>query len=316
MPLEHNLILVLTRDQAKYKIKLDNMKLAGAKISAPQSDQEIESVVAEATVILGDSPEVAKWITKAKNCRWVQSTFAGIDALIDEQLPRNYQLTNVKETYGLCMAEFVLSYVLFFEKRIQEHIACQRRSQWEQYPYEPMSRLKVGIMGTGSIGRQIASHLKMLGCRVLGYRNTDSSVDPFDEVYTKSNVAHFLEDLDYLVSVLPHTSDTQRVINEVVLEQLPSKAVLINIGRGSAVDTQALIKALEQNKLKAAVLDVFEQEPLPENSPLWNQENIYITPHVSGYQINERIFEIFKENYSRFINGGELAYQVDFAKGY
>lgn len=311
-----NTILVLSRHQEEIKRRLDALELEGATIYAPLSDDTISEVIAEANILLGPSPKLADWIAKATNCQWAQSTFAGIDALVSEQLPQNYILTNVKDTYGKCMAEYVLAYILMFEKRVVEHITLQKERIWDQQPVEPLSKLSVGIMGAGSIGKEIAQHIKVLDCRTLGYRQTPGAVEFFDEIHTKDSRDEFLADLDYLISVLPRTAETKNIIDQALLERLKPSCVLINIGRGSAVSVEALISALKQRKLRAAVLDVFEVEPLPEDSPLWGIENLYITPHVSGYQINDRIFEIFADNYQRFIKGEKLKFEVDFEKGY
>ena len=126
----------------------------------------------------------------------------------------------------------------------------------------------------------------------------------------------FANDLDYLVSVLPHTMDTRKSIGEELLNALPSHALLINVGRGSAVDESALIEALNQNKIAGAVLDVFEQEPLPKEHPFWTTPNLLMTFHTSAPSFPEDIARIFIENYKLFNSGKSLKYQVDFERGY
>ena len=126
----------------------------------------------------------------------------------------------------------------------------------------------------------------------------------------------FAKGLDYLVSVLPNTSETRHVVDAALLEALPPHAVFVNVGRGSALDESALIRALTMKKIAAAVLDVFEQEPLPKEHPFWNTPNLLITFHTSAPSLPEDIAKLFIENYHRFVNNEELMYRVDFARGY
>ena len=125
-----------------------------------------------------------------------------------------------------------------------------------------------------------------------------------------------MDGLDYLVSVLPRTEDTNKIVNRELLEVLPSHAVLVNVGRGNAVDEPALVQALNEGKIAAAVLDVFEQEPLPEGHPFWTTPNLYMTFHTSAISYPEDLTKVFIENYQRYVDGKPLKYVVDFAKGY
>jgi phosphoglycerate dehydrogenase-like enzyme len=126
----------------------------------------------------------------------------------------------------------------------------------------------------------------------------------------------FASGLDYLVSVLPNTSETRHIVDSALLNTLPPHAIFLNVGRGSAVDETALIQALKNDKIAGAILDVFEQEPLPETHPFWTTPNLWITFHTSAPSFPADITNLFVENYYRFINGQELKYQVDFKRGY
>jgi phosphoglycerate dehydrogenase-like enzyme len=126
----------------------------------------------------------------------------------------------------------------------------------------------------------------------------------------------FASGLDYLVSVLPNTSETRHIVDAALLNTLPAHAIFLNVGRGSAVDETALIQALKNDKIAGAILDVFEQEPLPETHPFWTTPNLWITFHTSAPSFPTDITNLFVENYYRFINGQELKYQVDFERGY
>ncbi len=132
----------------------------------------------------------------------------------------------------------------------------------------------------------------------------------------RGSLIEFAEGLDYLVIVLPRTNDTNKIVDAQLLSNLPSHAILINVGRGNAVDESALVQALNEGKLAAAVLDVFEKEPLPEDHPFWATPNLYMTFHTSAISYPEDITKLFTENYYRYNEGKPLKYQVDFERGY
>jgi phosphoglycerate dehydrogenase-like enzyme len=151
---------------------------------------------------------------------------------------------------------------------------------------------------------------------VRGYTRASETSKQVDRYYHGVDLLEFATGLDYLVSVLPNTSETRKIVNAELLSVLSSSAIFINAGRGSAVDESALIQALETGKLAGAVLDVFEQEPLPAEHPFWRTKNLFITSHTSAPSFPKDITEIFIENYRLFIDGKPLKYQVDFEKGY
>jgi phosphoglycerate dehydrogenase-like enzyme len=137
-----------------------------------------------------------------------------------------------------------------------------------------------------------------------------------DVYFHGDHLLDFANGLDYLVSVLPNTSETRHIVDAALLEALPRHAIFVNVGRGSALDESALIHALETKKIAAAVLDVFEQEPLPKEHPFWNTPNLLMTFHTSAPSLPEDIAKLFIENYDRYLNGEELMYRVDFVRGY
>lgn len=312
-----NTLLVITRNPDIFGKKLAERNLPNLEIILGTDDEIIQQHISQASIILADPPLAAKWINQAKNLKWFQSTFAGIDSLITPDLPQDYLLTNVKDTYGQVMAEYVLGYILMFEREMHSFIQEQPEKAWRQRPFTCVEGKTVGIMGTGSIGKEIARSLSFFNMKTIGLKHTQiDSLPYFDNIYTFADIHTFLEQCDYVISVLPSTKETDNMINATTLKHMKSEAVFMNIGRGNAVDEDALYQVLQTKQIKAAVLDVFKQEPLPETHPFWTAENAYITPHVSGYYINEKIFEIFEENYQRFVNDEPLQYQVDFKKGY
>jgi phosphoglycerate dehydrogenase-like enzyme len=311
-----NKVLILTRDQEEFENAIRAFELPELQIFAPKTEAEIEKLIPEANIFLGVPPLAQKYVNQATRLKWMQSTFSGIDALVDDKLRSDYILTNVKDTYGEIMSEYVLAYILMFEKEILENIAHQRQKQWNQKPYRTLAEKTLGVMGTGSIGKQIGKVAKHLGMKTLGFRTNAGAVEHFDSTYTKNTLPEFLANSDYVVSILPKTPETMQLINKDTFRLMKTSAVFISIGRGDNVCEADLVTALRTQEIKAAVLDVFQEEPLPEKHVLWTLPNAYITPHVSGYYNSDKIYEIFRDNYLRFLKGEELLHRVDFEKGY
>jgi len=312
----NNKLVVLTRDTEEYAQELSKLALPNLDFVIPNTEEETKAALLDANIIIGVPWMIKEHINDAKNVVWVQSSFAGIDALNDESLRKDYVLTNVKEVYGEGMAEYVFSYVLCIEKEIIENVKFQKQKKWNQKPCSVLQGKTLCIMGTGSIGKEIARIAKAFGMNVLGYRKSKGEVDNFDGIFVEDQLRAFLSQGDFVVNVLPSTRDTFNIINKSSLDSMKKNAILINIGRGSAVNEEDIMNAVKKKKIAKAVLDVFNEEPLSRDSPLWDTKNIYITPHVSGYIRSNKIFEIFAENYKRFVKGKELLYKVDFEKGY
>lgn len=263
------------------------------------------------------NPILAKqYINDAKNVVWVQSTFAGIDAMNAESLRKDYILTNVRDVYGPPLAEYAFSYILLFRKEVLEHIAYQKEKIWQQRSQPMLGGETLCILGAGSIGTEIARIGKAFGMRVLGYRTSKKPAKHFDEVYAGDELKDFLAKGDYVIDVLPNTAATTDVINKETISAMKPTVLFMNIGRGNSVNENDLLEAMREKRIARAVLDVFKKEPLPSESPLWSAPNLYITPHLAGYVVTDEIFEIFRENYRRFRAGEELMYRVNFAKGY
>lgn len=311
-----NILVILTYQNSLAK-KLSDLKFPELEIIVPKNPEEAHAEVAKATILFANPTIAKKYINETKKVLWVQSTFAGIDSLNEPNLRKDYILTNVRDVYGEAMAEYVFSYILFFEREIQENLDQQKRAIWRQRDIKVLKNKTICILGTGSIGKDIAKLAKAFNMRTLGYhQNEDKKPEHFDEIFTKSNFENCLSRADYVISVLPKTKDTDNIINTETLSYMKSTAIFMNIGRGNAVNEEDLIKAIREKRIAKAVLDVFKQEPLPKESPLWSIENIYITPHLSGYMTSDKMVDIFTENYKRFISGKELLYKIDFTKGY
>jgi phosphoglycerate dehydrogenase-like enzyme len=214
------------------------------------------------------------------------------------------------------MSEYVFGYLLFHEQKILERIQAQQSMQWQRREPGLLRGKTIGLLGVGSIGAHLAGTAKHFGMTVRGYTRGSETSTQVDRYYHGEDLLEFVEGLDYLVSVLPRTKKTNKIVETKLLDALPSHAVFINVGRGNSVDEPALVQALHEGKLAAAILDVFEQEPLPEGHPFWTTPNLYMTFHTSAISYPEDITKVFVENYQLYIEGKPLKYVVDFERGY
>lgn len=300
-------ILMLTKDHQAYRA-LVAAELPDVNILTEPTD--------ECEIALGAPSMIARELDNLPNVKWVQSTWAGVEPLLDPSLRRDYVLTNARGVFGGLMSEFVFGYLLAHERKIFELAQAQQRREWMRFLTGTLRGKTIGLLGVGSIGAEVARTAKFFGMTVRGYTRSSEDCEFVDEYFHGDELLKFADKLDYLISILPNTKDTRKLVDADLLSALPPHCVFINVGRGSAVDESALISALENDKLAGAVLDVFEQEPLPQEHPFWTTKNLIMTFHTSAPSFPEDIAGVFIENYRLYIEGKPLKYQVDFERGY
>ena len=310
--------LVLTPDLLEYQAALARYALTDLRLYYADNIAAAQPFLAHCDIVLGQPALTAAVLAQMPQLKWVQATYAGVERLMPANLRRDYCLTNVREVFGPFMSEYVFGSILSLERQFCAARAYQSAQQWqpERLTYRGLQGLTLGIAGLGSIGLHLAQTAQHFGMQVSGLKRSKARLETEIPVYTPDQAQTFLEALDYLVLVLPDTPHTKHFINAETLKYLKPEAVLINVGRGASVHEAALIDALQQHKLRAAVLDVFEHEPLPVDSALWQLPNVYLTPHVAAHSFPPQIVSIFAENYERFRNNEPLLYEVDFERGY
>ena len=311
-----NRLLVLSAEAEKYTELIKAAGLHQLEIRSASDIGSARCLVAGCNMILGDPPLISKLLPSAEKLEWVQSGWAGVDDLCREGLRRDYTLTNAKGIFGPLVSEYVMTYVFGFERRIFDMRSNQSNQNWQPLPYRPSKEISLGIIGLGSIGRHLALTARHFGIRVTGLNRSGKPCDEVDKIYTTENLDGFLENLDYVVLTLPATSETTHLIDKDVLSLMKPSSILMNVGRGNSINEEHLAHALREGVIGGAVLDVFETEPLPQDSPLWQLPNVWVTPHTSANSFPEDITGIFIENYQRFLRREPLLHVVDFELGY
>lgn len=311
-----NRLLILATDVAKYTSLIEAENLPKLEILEHGAQASTRDLAADCNIILGGPSKVAEVLAGAAALEWVQSTWAGVDILCQQSLRRDYVLTGVKGVFGPLISEYVMAYLFAFERHLFTMRSNQLQRLWKPLEYRPSQEITLGIIGLGSIGAHLARTASQLGIRVIGLNRSGNSCAHVEKVYTQDDSAGFYEEPDYVVVTLPDTPRTRHFINADSLDMMKPSAVLMNVGRGSLVNESDLVAALQTGVIGGAVLDVFENEPLAQNSPLWELPNVYITPHTAATSFPEEIVGIFVENYQRFMDGQPLSHIIDFDLGY
>ena len=308
-------LLVLAPDAEAYLPGLENLRASGLPVSIAAGVAEAEELDREFSIILGQPDLVASFLAAGHPVDWVQSTWAGVKPLIDLGR-RDYLLTCVKDVFGPQIAEYVLGYLLAHELRLLERLGRQANRDWWTEPNGTLAGKTLGMLGTGSIGRYVAAVFGRLGVRVVGLNRSGEPAAGFETVYSRDQLLEFLAGLDYLVCTLPQTAETDGLMDRGAFAALRRGCYLVNVGRGSAINEEALLEALSGGRLAGAALDVFRDEPLPEYSPLWHAPDTLVTAHVAAKSRPGEIVAVFADNYGRFLQGEELKHRVDFDRGY
>lgn len=279
-------------------------------------DLEIVLDPAECDIILGEPKRIRDALPNLPHLKWAQSIYAGVEPLVDPAQRRDYILTNARGVFGSSMSEFVFGYMLFFKKRIRARVLAQRARQWDNEDGGVLRGKTLGLLGVGSIGAHLALTAKHFGMKVKGFTHSSEDCKDVDVYYHNPDILKFADGLDYLVSVLPRTEGTNKIVDADLLNALPPQAIFINVGRGNAVDESALVDALNNNQIAGAVLDVTDPEPLPEEHPFWTTPNLFLTFHTSAMSYPEDMVGLFVENYKLYLEGRPLNHLVDFERGY
>ncbi|MCC5609837.1 D-2-hydroxyacid dehydrogenase [Nostoc sp. CHAB 5834] len=261
-----------------------------------------------------------KVLTAAPRLRWQQSPSAGVNHILTPTfLQKDIILTNGAGVHAIPISEFVLAFMLHHAKNLRKLQTLQDEHTWVRgVSLEELADANLLILGTGNIGKAIASRAKAFGVTVWGSRRHPEPLPNFDKIVGANQWRSLLPEADYVVIATPLTTETKGLIDEAALRSMRQSAYLINIARGAIVDEAALLTALRERWIAGAGLDTVATEPLPPESPLWSLPNAFITPHCSALspRLRERIAQLFIDNLKRYQIGQPLRNVVDKQAGY
>lgn len=281
---------------------------------------DIEIETADILVTYGTDLDEAT-IDRTKNLKWIMVASAGVELMPLEQIAnRGILVTNARGIHKTPMAESVLAHILSLKRAVIPMHVSQEQSEWN--PKHRLSELKGStalILGPGAIGSEIGRLLQAFGVRTIGCNRSGTVRPAMNETIVFADLLDKLPEADIVISVLPSTKDTKHLIKAEHYEAMKETAVFMNFGRGDLLDEAELINALEKEVIGHAVLDVFQVEPLPADSPFWSLTNCTVSPHASSYsgKYIERCLEIFHENLDKWVNkNSEFVNEVDLQQGY
>lgn len=262
-------------------------------------------------IIAAPSFVTKEHLDKYQNVKWIQITTAGFDSSdLEYARSRGITLTNARDVYSVAIAEDVILKMLILNRNVRKYLENMKTAKWEPHFFDPeIYGSTVGIIGMGSIGIEIAKRIQAFGTRVIGHRRTMKQENYFDEIFVgDEGLNTLLQESDYVILAVPLNEGTRNLINYEKLSLMKRNAILINIARGEVVVQDDLIKALQAGLIRGAALDVMVPEPLPQDSPLWQMENVYITPHVSAASnlFIDRLIWLLEDNLQNYLNGNKL----------
>ena len=285
---------------------------------------EAQKHIDEAEVIVTYGSDLTDTLVEyAKKLKWVNVLSAGLDQLpFDALEKKSVIVTNVRGIHKIPMAEYAISMLLQVYRDEKTLMEKEKEHVWardkKQKPLEITEKTML-IAGTGAIGQEVARLAKAFRMKTIGVSRSGRAVHHFDENVTTDKMKAYLPEADFVVSVLPSTKETQYLYTFDLFQAMKESAVFLNMGRGDVVESDVIIKAIKEKEIAHAVLDVFETEPLPEDHPLWAEEKVTITPHLSGISPNylPRALDILERNLDVFVKGeDDYVNQIDTSLGY
>ena len=292
---------------------------------AIEIERGLAAKLAQAQVILGWDGDVGRALERCPALQWAQLSSAGADQMVESPVFRGGRVT-VTTASGIAstnIAEYIIGAILMLAKRMPRSLRQQVAHEWDRTDLEltEVQGQTLGIIGYGAIARETARRARAFGMQVIAVRRSitkPSADDLVDRLLPLQMLPDLLAASDYVALALPLTAESERLLGEAELRMMKPAACLINIARGSIVDERALVHALREGWIAGAVLDVFEEEPLPAESPLWDMKNVIITPHIAGTveQYAARVAAIFCDNLRRYLAGEPLLNVMDPGRGY
>ncbi|WP_130859217.1 D-2-hydroxyacid dehydrogenase [Gracilibacillus phocaeensis] len=315
--------LVVNTDLSHHLLSAIRSAAPDWKVVASKDSKSIQEDLEQAEIVLHWKSAAANTLLQNNNqLKWVQAWSAGVDSLpLSGLQQKDVMLTSANGVHAFPISETIFAMILGLTRKIHTYVRQQQEKNWHNGGLElEIHQKTIGIIGTGAIGQETAKIAKAFGMKTLGVRHSGKLVNDFDGMYQTEQLEQVLSQSDFVVITLPLTKETTHLFGKEQFRQMKDTAFLINIGRGEIVDEEALIQALRNKELAGAGMDVFETEPLPADNPLWEMDNVIVTPHTAGAteHYTERVVkEIFIPNLRYYLlNGIPQKNVVDYKKGY
>lgn len=313
-----NKVLIYHKVEEKY-IEYLKRKFTDLNFITSLDRTEMENQIEDADILITFKLD-NDILKKAKKIKWIQALSAGVETYpLDEIKKRNIILTNGRGIHKIHMAEYAICMMVMLARNMHTMLSNKKEGKWERKINQgEIYGSTLGIVGLGSIGMEIAKKSKFMGMKVIGVKSSSANLEYLDKIYSPDEIVEVFRESDYIINLLPSIESTSKLIDKKCFGVMKRDSCFINMGRGSTVNEEDLIVALKEGKIRAAASDVFLTEPLPEDSPLWEIDNLIITPHICGESNKyfERALPIIENNIQAYNGGGNYINLVSFEKGY
>jgi D-2-hydroxyacid dehydrogenase (NADP+) len=303
-------LLILTEIQESIRARYKQMLLERfpqLRINVVGHHSLVEPYIADTEILLCFSPPMADHVVRdASKLKWIQALGTGVDNIVDlPSLGKDVVVTNVRGIHGAPVSEAAIAYMLSLARDIPASVHAQDRSEWRRHPSQLLAKKTVGILGVGLIAEYLAPICKALDMTVIGITGTPRETKGFDRMVARDRLIEVAPELDFLVALIPLSGETRNIVGRDVFKAMKTSAFLVNLARGGVVDESALIEALNAGEIAGAALDVFSQEPLPPENPLWKTKNVTIFSHLGGYSqgYEERAMPTIAHNMACYLDG-------------
>ena len=314
-----NVLIVLTLPEAVRMQYFDHVKkhFPGVKLDMVDHHTKVDPYIAAAEVLVTFGPHIANHVfEKARNLKWVQALGTGVDGIADQPgLRQDVLLTNMHGFHGGPVSEAALLAMLSLARELPRSLRQQAMRKWDRFPAKLLKGKTVGIFGVGTIAAELAPKCKALGMKVVGVSSAVRSVPGCDAMHGRGGLERAVKEWDYFVLLTPFTPETKNIVDAKIFAAMKPSSFFVNLARGGVVDEDALLDALKEKRIAGAALDVFAKEPLPEDSPFWDMENVILTQHQGGFFDGYPGFAlpVVEENMRKYL-AGDLKGMINVVK--
>ena len=304
-----NLLILLTLPEPVRNQYCDHLrkKFPGINVNMVDHHSKVGPHIKSADILVTFGPMMDDHVVlEATRLKWIQALGSGVDGIVDlPSLRGNVLVTNLHGIQGPPVSEAAMMAMLALSRGLPRTVRSQDQHKWDRFPARLLKDKTVGIFGIGVIAEELAPKCKAFGMTVVGISSARRTVPGFDRMASRDELEQAVRELDYLVLLTPYSAATRGIVSEKVLAAMKPSSYLVNLARGGVVDEPALIKALQEKRLAGAALDVFMQEPLPEDHPFWGMERVLITPHLGGFcdVYVDQALPVVEQNIRHFLAG-------------